>query len=100
MKKLGKLKMPESKKMDMSELESDAGEMEFAGDEAPSDEKSEEFAAEEDMEFPEEKPAGAGDLEALSDEDLLAEVKKRGLMAQLEKGSEPASGEEEDEQYI
>lgn len=72
--KLGKLKMPPKDAIDMGELEMDMGE------EAPESEAP-------DMEA--EKPAAKGGdlLTKVADEDLLAEVKKRGLTAQLSEES-------------
>jgi len=85
--KLGKLKMPPKDAIDMGELEMDMG-----------DESSEEAPEGEDMAMGmEEEPAPKdGDLlTKVADEDLLAEVKKRGLTAQL--GEEEESESESDE---
>lgn len=70
--KLKKINMPkEEPEMEMSELEFE----EMPADEAPPPEE----------EAPSEGPS---DLEGASDEELLAEIKKRGLESQL--GEEPA----------
>jgi len=86
MDKLKKMKMPESKKA-VPEMEMEEGE-EMAEEEMPLElpeleaaEEGEEYAeegAEEEME--ELEPL---DLSALSDDELMAELKKRGLMAKL-----------------
>jgi len=78
--KLGKLKMPSKDAIDVSELEMDMGPEDGA-----------EVAEEADMGMDmESEPKGGDMLTDIADEDLLAEVKKRGLTAQL--------GEEEEEQ--
>jgi len=78
--KLGKLKMPSKDAIDVSELEMDMGPEDGA-----------EVAEEADMGMDMESESKGGDmLTDIADEDLLAEVKKRGLTAQL--------GEEEEEQ--
>ena len=72
---LKKLKMPKPKSFEMEELDME---------ESP-DEEAAESPEEEAAESPEEeKREHEGDLSEFSDEDLLAEVKKRGLMSQLE----------------
>ena len=77
--KLGKLKMPSKDAIDVSELEMDMGPEDGA-----------EVAEEADMGMDMESESKGGDmLTDIADEDLLAEVKKRGLTAQL--------GEEEEE---
>lgn len=78
--KLKKLSMPEdSKKPDLAELELDEQVSEAS-------EAEPEMAADEleSMELEESNPA----LEQLSDDELLAEIKKRGLMSDLEAPSE------------
>lgn len=78
--KLKKLSMPKREEMDMSELEMDMpaeGEM-MAGEE-PSDKG--------------EMPSKESPLAGASDEELMAEMKKRGLMGDLE--GEGMEGEEE-----
>lgn len=81
--KLKKLKMPPREEMDMSELE-------FSKEESP------EYEAEEAMEGEEkeEAPEAMSELESVSDEDLLAEVKKRGLLSQLESETSEESAED------
>lgn len=87
--KLKKMKMPGKKgeEMEMEGMEEGASELEAA---------EESYGMEEDLEEPGlPKEAAEGDLaalEAISDDDLLAELKKRGLMSQL---SEEEAGEEE-----
>lgn len=84
--KLGKLKMPPKDAIDMGELEMDLGEE--ASEEAP---EGEDMAT--DM-GEEESAAKDGDLlTKVADEDLLAEVKKRGLTAQLGEEEEQESEE-------
>jgi hypothetical protein len=94
--KLGKLSMPKRDEVDMSELELEV---------EPSDS---EMAAEDGKESADmsEEAAPSGDaLADVADEDLIAELKKRGLMGQLaeeapaEKARDKAAGamEEEDE---
>lgn len=80
MKMLKKMKMPKPKELDTSELDS------LESDEIESPEyETKESPEEEGAESPEEEAAEhPGELEQVSDEDLLAEVKKRGLMSQLE----------------
>lgn len=75
---LKKLKMPKPKAIETDELD-------MAMEESPEEEAAE-SPEEEAAESPEEeKKEHPGELEAVSDEDLLAEVKKRGLLSQLEK---------------
>ena len=83
--KLGKLKMPSKDAIDVSELEMDMGPEDGA-----------EVAEEADMGMDMESESKGGDmLTDIADEDLLAEVKKRGLTAQL--GEEEESESESDE---
>lgn len=87
--KLGKLKMPSKDAIDVSELEMDMG---------PSPEDGAEVAEEADMGMGmdmESESKGGDMLTDIADEDLLAEVKKRGLTAQL--GEEEESESESDE---
>lgn len=94
MSKLKKIKMPESKKA-APEMEMEAGE-EMAEEEMPlelpeleaeeGEEEAEEYAEEEaegEEEGAEEEMEPL-DLSALSDEELMAELKKRGLMSKLQ----------------
>tara|TARA_R110000868_G_scaffold17928_7_gene78099 strand:- start:280 stop:564 length:285 start_codon:yes stop_codon:yes gene_type:complete len=89
MAKLKKMKMPESKKA-APEMEMDDGE-EMAGEEGMDlelPELGEEEAPEhEAAESPEEEVSEheALDLSALSDEELMAELKKRGIMGKMGK---------------
>lgn len=75
--KLGKLKMPKREEINLDEL--DMGDKEESPEEeaaeSPEEEKMEDESAEKHTD----------ELKSVSDEDLLAEVKKRGLMSQLEK---------------
>lgn len=95
MSKLKKMKMPESKKA-APEMEMEAGE-EMAEEEMPLELPELEAAeeGEEEMEEGEELAEEEGaeeemgemeplDLSALSDEELMAELKKRGLMSKLQ----------------
>lgn len=81
---LKKLKMPKPKSMETDELDMTESPEEEAA-ESPEEEGAE-IEAEESAEHPE--------LAKASDEDLLAEVKKRGLMAQLEKETSHESSED------
>lgn len=84
---LKKLKMPKPKEMETDELD-------LPMEESPEEEAAE-SPEEEGMESPEEEKAEhPGELEKVSDEDLLAEVKKRGLMSQLEKETGEESAED------
>lgn len=84
--KLGKLKMPSKDAIDVSELDMDMG---------PSPEDGAEVAEEADMGMDMESEPKSGDLLTdIADEDLIAEIKKRGLSAQLAGGG----GEEEEEE--
>lgn len=83
--KLGKLKMPKREEINLDEL--DGGESpEYEASESPEEEGGES----EEMEASEHP----GELKAVSDEDLLAEVKKRGLMSQLEAETGDESAED------
>lgn len=86
--KLSKLKMPEkrSDEMDLSELDQEGNDMESADSEFPTEEESEPVAEGEEM-------MEASPLADLSDDELMAEVEKRGLMSQL-------PGEEEDDKSL
>ncbi len=91
---LKKMKMPKREEISVEELDmpAEGGEEEMAseGEEAPSAEAE-----------------GMADLAAISDEDLLAEMKKRGLMSEMsgeEMSMDMAEGgeeevEDEDEMY-
>lgn len=87
--KLDKLKMPEKRadeEMDMLELSEESPEMEAAEGEEMAEMGAEEAA-------PEAEPSA---LEAVSDDELVAEMKKRGLKLD-EAGDAPAA---EDDQEI
>lgn len=86
-KKLSKLSMPEKRKDEMDLEEMDLG----SEEEMPMAEEEEMAGEELSME---EGPAS--DLEAISDDDLLAEIKKRGLMSQL---SEKEDESEDQDMY-
>lgn len=93
-KKLGKLKMPE-KRMGEMDLE-DLGPEEMAEHEMEESEEDEalespEYQAKEEEYGIEMHGEGAPGLERLTDEELLAELKKRGLSAKLDEDM----GEEE-----
>jgi hypothetical protein len=87
---LKKMKMPKREEISVEELDSEMpeGEMMAEGEEAPSAEAE-----------------GMADLAAISDEDLLAEMKKRGLMGEMAEGEEEVDMSEspvedgEDEMY-
>jgi hypothetical protein len=95
--KLKKLKMPPREEIDMAELDSNSdGSMGLEGE--PMGDEMMGEAEGESMEPGKEGPA-ADMLADFSDDDLLAEVKKRGLMGQLgEEGAEEM--EAEDEEYM
>lgn len=80
---LDKLKMPAaaSDEADMEGMEEEAPEMEAS-------ESEEHEMAETPDEESAEHAGEAGPLEAASDEELMAELKKRGLSKQLEAGEE------------
>lgn len=88
-KKLEKLKMPERKMdpdMDMSREDMEMAEAQ----ESPEDEamESPEYqVSEEEMGVEKKQPAPLDDI---SDDELMAEIKKRGLMSQLDSGEEDA----------
>lgn len=81
------MKMPEKRKgFDMSGLADAAnGKADSADmDAGNSDENAE--ADEESSESPDERKQEAAELSNVSDDELMAEIKKRGLMDQLSKG--------------
>ena len=85
--KLGKLSMPKRDEVDMSELE-----LEVEPSEGEAGEMMAEEGAEE-VDMGDEEAAPKSDMLAdVADEDLIAEMKKRGLMGQL--GEESESEEE------
>lgn len=84
---LKKLKMPKPKAIETDELD-------MAMEESPAEEAAE-SPEEEGAESSEEEAAEhPGELKGVSDEDLLAEVKKRGLMSQLESETGEESAED------
>lgn len=87
--KLGKLAMPKRDEVDMAELELEVEPSEGAGEGEAGEMVAEEGAEEVDLGDEEAAPKSDA-LADIADEDLLAEVKKRGLMASL--------GEESDEE--
>ena len=82
---LKKMKMPKPKQIEMAELEGEemGDEMGEMADEMEMGEEEAEEESEEESE-----------LASFSDEELLAEVKKRGLMSQLEKEESEESAED------
>lgn len=93
-KKLGKLKMPGKRdELEMPADEMDAS-MEEGSPEEEASESPEEAAAEGD-----DSSAGQ-ELAHLSDDDLLAEIKKRGLMSKLQdKGEQEADDGSDQSMY-
>lgn len=89
--KLGKLQMPKREEVDMSELEMEAGPEE--GAEGP------EMELELGAEGSEEKPSEGGELADVADEDLIAELKKRGLMGKLAEEGDMDLEAEDSEMY-
>lgn len=98
--KLGKLKMPMDHGMDLSDLHDDESSEHDASEGSPEEEASE--SPEEEQA---EQDAGEGDeagsehqayLDKCSDDDLMAEVRKRGLMAELQKGEQAPEHDMED----
>jgi hypothetical protein len=82
-KKLKKLKMPESSKPEKEMMDELMAEYE----DSPEDEVGPGMEEDEDMVLGEEmgiEPAAPAELAAVSDEELMAELKKRGLMGDLE----------------
>ncbi len=76
--KLKKIQMPQSDKFSLDELLSSEGE-----------EKSEEGQESESPEMePSEGPSSP--LEQVSDDELMAEMKKRGLMSEMDESGEPS----------
>lgn len=96
--KLSKMSMPEDKKANLGDLS--AGGDDESGED-PAEEASEspdEEAAEGEAGEADESPADSKMLEKVSDEDLIAELKKRGIMKELdEHGGEAGSEHPSDE---
>lgn len=105
-KRLAEMKMPEKKKLKLDELAGhDEGSPEEESLESPEEEAQEPDAQELDsasapedsMEMPpeHEAPAGADDqLAQASDDDLMAEIQKRGLLKQLEEQDQNSQGDQ------
>lgn len=110
MKKLGKMEMPKKRRehmdeMDMSELGLEEGSPEEERAESPEQEHEEMAAGEADASDAEaapeehsgERPA---DLDTVSDDELMAEIKKRGLMSELAaEGEGEVQSEPDQEMY-
>lgn len=93
-KKLAKMKMPERKdeKIDLMDLSApEEGSPEEEAQESPEEEQQEMDMGEE---APEKMKQPSQDLEQASDEDLLAEIRKRGLMKELQGHMAPAHQDE------
>lgn len=90
-KKLSALRMPSSRKNEM-EFELNLGDEDMPEEDKMADAEM----GEEDMmmEDDSKSPSPAADL---SDDELLAEIKKRGLMADLQKSEEEGEGEMEED---
>lgn len=84
--KLKKIQMPQNEKFDLDELLSS---------EAPEGESKEAPEGEEGME--QEEAQSPGPLEQFSDDELMAEMKKRGLMSDLEQSNESESEPSEEQ---
>jgi len=84
-----KKKMPEKKGEEMEGMEMEGADMEAVAEEADAEAEPMEQEMSEESLAMEEAPA-APELEAISDEELMAELKKRGLMSQMEEGEEEA----------
>lgn len=85
---LKKMKMPKPKQIVLDEMEMGDEVADEMADEMGDEEMGEEMEGEE---TPEEETK---ELASLSDEELLAEVKKRGLMSQLEEEEGEESAED------
>lgn len=91
--KLGKLQMPKREEVDMSELDMEAGPEEDA--EGPEMELELEAGDSEAG----EKPSEGAELADVADEDLIAELKKRGLMGKLAEEGDMDLEAEDSEMY-
>lgn len=80
--KLGKLKMPEKKKPNLAQLDEQPMDMEMSEDEAPMG-GEEALAGEAEAGEMADEAAAPAELDMVSDDDLMAEVQKRGLMGKL-----------------
>lgn len=92
--KLAKLQMPKAGH-DEEDLLSQMDPEEAS--ESPADEKQEEESGLDTENDHEQAPGETHDLSACSDEDLMAEIKKRGLMSQLEHGDQSESQDSQDQ---
>jgi hypothetical protein len=93
--KLSKLRMPEDKKssdLDLSELD--------MGSDQPDEGSPEEEAAESPDQEDQEAKKGSDQLAHVDDEELIAEIKKRGLMDKLKQEDQPADHSGEDAKYL
>lgn len=90
--KMKQMKMPMAKKPE-DEMRDQMAADEMS--EMPEEEEEMESPMQEDQEMGMEKQEQPSKLEAVSDDDLVAEIKKRGLMRQLEKGEDMAVGGDE-----
>lgn len=99
--KLKQMKMPMGKKSDAEDMKKSL--MEGSPEEESSESPEEASAEGDDMSsLPEpmhgdEAPADASKLESVSDDDLMAEIKKRGLLSQLEHGDQSQGYDAESE---
>lgn len=92
--KLSKLKMPAKRdEMDLSELDQGGNDMESGQSDHPMEGDTSEEEASESPEKEHAEDAAATDLSSVSDEDLKAEMEKRGMMSDLEK--KPADDQEQ-----
>lgn len=98
MKKLGKLKMP-GKREELPMPKDEASDLEEGSPEEESLESPDEEAAELDAGAPEDNQPN-DQLDSISDDELLAEIKKRGLMSKLaDKGEAEADSGDDQSMY-
>lgn len=84
MGKLGKMKMPGDSKLDLSDLDmGQSADDQDSSDDSGSDSDEGSLEAEGDVEGKME-PSSNPALEKVSDDELMAEIKKRGLVSDLE----------------
>jgi hypothetical protein len=91
MSKLDKLKMPEKKPMMNESADAEEGSPEEEANESP-----EEEAQEQD----EGKGDASDELKMVSDDDLMAEMKKRGLMAKMMNNPDDESQHPQDDGMV
>lgn len=97
-KKLGKLKMPSKRpEMDLSDLSSDDSSEQ---DEGSPEEEASESPDEEAAEDSGKDGDGSDALKAVSDDELMAEIKKRGLLSKLEKGGDSGDDSSDGDQSM